>query len=258
MKIAILGAGVIGVTTAIELNRDGHNVTVIDRQPDVGLETSFANAGLIAPGHSYAWETKGMPKKILKSLFSNNEVFRFRPKFDFHLYRWGFQFFKEYNHTRFIENTKIKMQLCKYSQKKLHELIQEFDLEYNQIQNGLMYIFRTKQTLEEGKRNAELLQKNDLDLEIISKNKVVEIEPSLNRVKEKIYGAIYEPKDEAGDPYQFTQGLKKECKKKGVKFIFSTEAFNSACLARNIFFSHFVTIFFFGFNAKYFAVIRSH
>ena len=64
MKIAILGAGVIGVTTAIELNRDGHNVIVIDRQPDVGLETSFANAGLIAPGHSYAWETKGMPKDL--------------------------------------------------------------------------------------------------------------------------------------------------------------------------------------------------
>ena len=225
MKIAILGAGVIGVTTAIELNRDGHNVIVIDRQPDVGLETSFANAGLIAPGHSYAWETKGMQKKILKSLFSNNEVFRFRPKFDFHLFRRGFQFLKEYNHSRFIENTKIKLQLCKYSQKKLHELIREFGLEYNQVQNGLMYIFRTKQALEEGKRNAELLLRNELDLEFLSKNKVLEIEPSLNLVKDKIYGAIYAPKDEAGDTYQFTKSLKKECQKKGVKFLFNTNIY---------------------------------
>ena len=113
------------------------------------METSFANAGLIAPGHSYAWAKKGMPSNLFKSLYSKNEVFRFRPKIAFHLYRWGLQFLKECTRTRFIENTQIKLELCRYSQNKLHELVNELDIKYNRVQNGLMYIFRTKQALEE-------------------------------------------------------------------------------------------------------------
>ena len=80
MHILIIGAGVIGVTTSYELLKAGHEVTTIDRQPEPALETSYGNAGLIAPGHSYAWAKKGMPSNLFKSLYSKNEVFRFRPK----------------------------------------------------------------------------------------------------------------------------------------------------------------------------------
>ena len=75
MHILILGAGVIAVTTAYQLLKIGHGVTVIDRQPEPALETSFGNAGLIAPGHSYAWTTPKLPKNLFKSLFDKKRKY---------------------------------------------------------------------------------------------------------------------------------------------------------------------------------------
>lgn len=223
MKITILGAGVIGVTTAYELVRDGHEVTVIDRQPSAGMETSFANAGLIAPGHAYAWASPEAPKNLFKSLYSKDEVFRFRPSLNTHLFRWGWQFLKECTGNKSIKNTELKFKLCHYSQKKLHNLIEELNLKYDRIKEGLLYIFRTEKELDEGAKKAELLIQNNLPLKIISREDIVEKEPIFNSVKEKIAGAIYAPTDEAGDAYQFTQSLTEICKKRGVRFLFETD-----------------------------------
>ena len=114
MHILILGAGVIGVTTAYELLKIGHGVTVIDRQPEPALETSFGNAGLIAPGHSYAWTTPKLPKNLFKSLFDKKKAFRFKFQWDPAMWVWRAQFLLHVL-TKMEENTLSKHRLSIYS-----------------------------------------------------------------------------------------------------------------------------------------------
>ena len=111
MHILILGAGVIGVTTAYELANAGYEVTVIDRKQEPALETSYGNAGLIAPGHSYAWTTPKLPKNLFKSLFEKQRAFRFKFQWDLSMWRWGLQFIRQCTQTKMGENTHRKHRL---------------------------------------------------------------------------------------------------------------------------------------------------
>jgi len=210
MKIIILGSGVIGVTTAFELQKDGHEVTIIDRQPKPAMETSYANAGLIAPGH------------LFKSIYRKDQVFRFTPNLNPQLLRWGWRFLKECTKSKSIQNTEKKFQLCRYSQQKFHKVIDETGIQFDRVQNGLLYLYRSQEDLDEGAEKAEILRNQNLKLEIIDRNRVCEIEPSLEPVKEKIAGAIFSPSDEAGDTRQFTEKLSHICKQKGAEFKFNT------------------------------------
>tara|TARA_B100000315_G_scaffold259396_1_gene315267 strand:- start:2086 stop:3330 length:1245 start_codon:yes stop_codon:yes gene_type:complete len=222
MKILILGSSVIGITTAYELQKDGHEVTVIDRQPKPAMETSYANAGLIAPGHAFSWAAPGMPSNLFKSIYRKDQVFRFRSNLNPQLLRWGWQFFKECTKTRSIRNTEKKFQFCRYSQQIFHKVIEETGIEFDRVQGGLLYIYRSQEALEEGVEKAEILRNQNMVLEVVDRNRVCEIEPSLEPVKEKIAGAIFAPSDEAGDTYQFTEKLSQICKQKGVEFKFNT------------------------------------
>ena len=123
MHILILGAGVIGVTTAYELLKANHEVTIIDRQPEPALETSFGNAGLIAPGHSYAWTTPKLPRNLFMSLFGKKKAFRFKFQWDFAMWYWGIQFLQQCNHKDMEVNTLRKHRLSIYSQKCFHHLV---------------------------------------------------------------------------------------------------------------------------------------
>ena len=125
MKVVILGAGIIGVTTAYELLRAGHEVSIIDRQSEPAMETSFGNAGLIAPGHSYAWTTPKLPGNLFKSLFQRQRAFRFKFHWDPAMWRWGLHFLYQCTHKRMAENTLRKHRLCSYSQKCFHKLVDE-------------------------------------------------------------------------------------------------------------------------------------
>ena len=138
MKVLILGAGVIGVTTAYELTNDGYQVTVIDRQSKPAMETSFGNAGLISPGHSFAWTTPKLPRNLMKSLFQKQQVFRFKLHWSPGLIRWGFNFIRQCTNENMRINTIRKLRLCSFSQEKLHELTQEANLEYEQNKKGLI------------------------------------------------------------------------------------------------------------------------
>ena len=129
MHILIIGAGIIGVTTAYELLKDGHKVTVIDRQPEPAKETSYANAGLIAPGHSYAWTTPKLPSNLFKSYFQKNKTFRFKFQWDFAMWSWCIQFLRQCTKKKMKENTTRKHRLSIYSQKCFHKLMKEVNIE---------------------------------------------------------------------------------------------------------------------------------
>ena len=131
MHIAVLGAGVVGVATAWELIRDGHRVTVIDREDEAASFTSAANAGLVAPGHAYAWGSSRAPAMMLRSLWRNDQAIRYRPRLDMDQWRWVMAFLGQCNDQRASINTRRKVRLCIYSQSQLERVRNETGLEYD-------------------------------------------------------------------------------------------------------------------------------
>ena len=222
MQILILGAGVIGVTTAYELLRDGHDVTVIDRKPEPALETSYGNAGLIAPGHSYAWTTPKLPINLFKSLYEKQRAFRFKFQWDMEMWRWGLQFIRQCTGKKMAENTLRKHRLSIYSQRHLHRLINETGIQYYKNREGLVYIFRSAKSFCEGQKKLTLLQPVMKNLHILNRKELLDLEPILQHTKTQISGGIYCPTDESGSCRDFTLRLSEICRNKGVKFHFDT------------------------------------
>ena len=224
MKIAVLGAGVIGVTTAYELAKDGHEVVVIDRLSEAASETSFANAGLVAPGHAYTWASPKAPRILLRSLMDESAALRFKPSLDPQLWWWTYLFLKNCTAEAAKINTKRKVHLCMYSQKQLDGLIKETGINHHRVEGGLMYLYRSQESFDRGARNSSILSDEGLNIRPVSANEAAALDPSLEAVKDKFKGALYCPSDESGDARVFTQALAKlSTEKYGVEFRYNSE-----------------------------------
>jgi D-amino-acid dehydrogenase len=219
MKTVILGGGVVGVTTAYYLAREGHQVVVVDRQPGVAMETSFANAGLVAPGHAYTWASPRAPKILLKSLFFKDQALRLKLRFDPRLWGWGLQFLSHCTTERSREDTVRKLRLCRYSQGLLKQLTAAEELKYDLFSGGALYIYRDPAAFERGVAATGVLAEGGLTLQRLTPEEVVQREPALASARVKLAGAIFCPSDESGDPHQFTSQLAKRCERLGVKFV---------------------------------------
>jgi D-amino-acid dehydrogenase len=223
MKIVVMGGGVIGVTTAYELARDGHEVTVLDRQSQAASETSFANAGLIAPGHAYTWASPRAPKILIKSLFRDDQAFKLRLRADARMWAWLLLFLRQCTAERARLNTSRKLRLCLYSQQALHEVVSATGVSYDAQTGGLLYFYRTQAGFERGIANSAILRDHGLPLEIVDRDRVATLEPALAPVQDRIAGAIYAPSDESGDAHLFTGALAAFCRDKmGVRLAFET------------------------------------
>jgi D-amino-acid dehydrogenase len=214
MQIVIMGGGVIGVTTAYYLARDGHAVTVLDRRSQVASETSFANAGLVAPGHAYTWASPRAPKILLKSLFRDDQAFKLRLRADPRMWAWLLRFLRQCTAERARLNTSRKLRLCLYSQAALHEVVEATGVSYDGRTGGLLYVYRTPAGFARGAANSAILRDNGLAVEAVDRERVAAIEPALAPVKEKIAGALYAPSDESGDACLFTRALAAYCRDK--------------------------------------------
>ena len=224
MRVAVLGAGVAGVTTAYELARDGHEVTVIDRLPEAASETSFANAGLIAPGHAYTWSSPKAPRILLRSLFDDSQALRFKPSLDPRLWSWSWKFLMNCTAEKARTNTKRKVRLCRYSQDQLMDIVADTGVDYHGLEGGLLYLYRKPESFARGSANTRILTEEGLELRAISPDEAARIDPALAQVKDKFAGAVYCPSDGSGDARVFTQNLARYCTEKlGVKFLFDTE-----------------------------------
>jgi D-amino-acid dehydrogenase len=224
MRVIVLGAGVVGVTTAYELARDGHEVTVIDRLSEAASETSFANAGLIAPGHAYTWSSPRAPRILLRSLFDDSQALVFRPSLDPRLWAWSWKFLMNCTAAKASANTKRKVQLCLYSQRRLEAVVDETGVDYHGVGGGLLYLYRKPESFARGSANTRVLAEEGLELRAIGPDEAARIDPALAPVKDKFAGAIYCPSDASGDARVFTRNLARHCEEKlGVKFLFDTE-----------------------------------
>jgi D-amino-acid dehydrogenase len=223
MKILVLGGGVIGVTTAYYLARDGHEVTVIERQSQAASETSYANAGLIAPGHAFAWASPKAPGIMLRSLFNDDQALRFKWSADPRLWSWVGLFLRQCTSARARINTIRKLGLCVYSVEALHEVVADSQVAYDGLNGGNLYFYRTPETFEKGVEHTGILREHGLDMQVLERDRVAEIEPALAPHKDAIAGAVYTPGDASGDARLFSRALAAFCDEHlGVTWKFDT------------------------------------
>ena len=224
MRTIVLGGGIVGVTTAYYLAKDGHEVTVIDRQDTVGQEATAVNAGLIAPAHCFAWASPAAPKMLIKSLFGEKTSIRVKPTLSPRFLWWGLQFLRECTSSRARINTLAKLELSDYSQRKLVEIAATEGFDYDGVNQGLVYLYRDEAELELGLMKMELLTSHGQKLERLSIDELAKIDPAFAGAGGTIVGAIHAPNDASGNSEKFTKNLMERCKAMGVEFKFGVTA----------------------------------
>ena len=223
MKAVVLGAGIAGVTTAYELHRDGHEVTVIDREELPASFTSYANAGMIAPGHAYAWSSPAAPGILLRSLWRNDQALRFKPTLDPKFWSWMWAFWNQCTTERAAANTRIKVRLCLYSQSVFHETLKRTPIAFDGREGGLLYFHRSQKAFEAAAARSKILTDEGCEIAIVDRDEMARIDPALEPVKDRIAGALYAKNDESGDCRLFTRNLAKHLESQGVVFKLGTE-----------------------------------
>jgi D-amino-acid dehydrogenase len=224
MKTVVLGAGVIGVTTAYYLARGGHDVTVVEQRSEVGQDATGGNAGLIAPGHSFAWASPAAPRMLLKSLMGEATAIRVKLYLDLRLAWWGLQFLRECTSTRARVNTLIKLKLCQYSQGELNQLAAEESIDYQQVQRGAFYLYRDERELESGMARMQLLREHGVQMDTIPPQDLAELDPAFGQAHDVLAGAIHARSDASGNSELFTNALSERCRRLGVEFRLGTTA----------------------------------
>jgi D-amino-acid dehydrogenase len=207
MRIVILGGGVVGVTTAYQLQKDGHEVVILERNGLTAAGTSWGNAGMIAPGHSFVWSSPKAPMILLKSLFLKDQALRFKLSSDPRLYSWSWRFLRECTPARARRNTLLKHRLAAYSQDVLKRVLADETIDYDRSDRGIIYFYRSAAALEAGVAHMKLLESDGQKIEVLDRAGVFALDPSLGAGTGEIAGGIYCPTDETGDPAKFTRGL---------------------------------------------------
>ncbi len=220
MRVVVLGAGVVGVTSAWYLSQDGHEVTVIDRQPQAGLETSFANGGQISVSHAEPWANPGAPHKIWKWLGREDAPLLFRLRADPRQWSWGARFLIECLPERTRRNTLTILRLGLYSRDRLKALRRETGIQYDQLENGILQLHTDEREFEAAHARVELLRSHGCEMHIKSVAECMNLEPALRATRIGLIGGTYAPDDESGDAHKFTGNLAEMCRGRGVEFRF--------------------------------------
>jgi D-amino-acid dehydrogenase len=218
MKVIVLGAGVIGVTTAYYLARGGAEVRVLDRQPGPGMETSFANAGELSYGMTSPWAAPGIPMKAVKWLFMRHRPLFIWPMVDPKMWSWGIQMLMNCNETSYRRNKGRMVRISNYSRDMMTELLAEVPLEFDMREKGTLQVFRTEKQLKGSKADQEVLAEFDSPYEVLDRDGCIAAEPGLRHVKDKFVGGLRLTADRTGDCRMFTLALARKAEELGVSF----------------------------------------
>ncbi|WP_295843702.1 D-amino acid dehydrogenase [uncultured Xanthomonas sp.] len=218
MRVLVLGSGVIGTATAWYLARSGCEVTVVDRQPAAGLETSYANAGQVSPGYASPWAAPGVPLKALKWLFQRHAPLAITPTADLQQYLWLAQMLRNCTAERYAINKARMVRLSEYSRDCLDQLRAETGIAYEGRQLGTTQLFRTQQQLDGAAKDIEVLREYGVPYELLDRAGIARVEPALANAPATLVGALRLPNDQTGDCRLFTQRLAAMAAAAGVQF----------------------------------------
>lgn len=220
MKVIVLGAGVIGVTTAWYLARAGAEVTVIDRQPGPGLETSYANAGELSYGMTSPWAAPGIPMKALKWLFMKRRPLFIWPLISPTMWMWGLQMLRNCDEDSYRTNKSRMVRISRYSRDCLPDLIAETGIVFDGRAQGTLQLFRNEKQLKASKADQDILAEYDSPFEVLDREMCIAVEPALAHVRDKFVGGLRLTSDRTGDCRMFTVALAEKCAEMGVEFLY--------------------------------------
>ncbi|CAM2977762.1 D-amino-acid dehydrogenase [Paracoccus aminovorans] len=218
MKVIVLGAGVLGVTSAWYLAKAGHEVTVIDRQTGPALETSFANAGEISPGYSSPWAAPGIPLKALKWMFQRHAPLVIQPRLDWQRLSWMARMLGNCTSAAYAVNKSRMVRVAEYSRDCLGALRAETGIHYDERTQGTLQVFRKQEQLDGAGKDIEVLKADGVPFEVLDRAGCIAAEPGLAGAADRIVGGLRLPGDETGDCFKFTNRLAEMAAAAGVTF----------------------------------------
>lgn len=222
MKVIVLGAGIIGTSSAWFLHKEGHDVTVIDRQSGAAQETSFANGCQISVSHAEPWANPSAPMKVLKWLGKEDAPLLFRPHLDWLQWKWAASFLRECTPARTDDNIRQIVALCEYSRQTLQAVRAETGIAYDHLTRGILHFYTSSKEFEASLHAARLMRDMGCARQSIDTDAVIAIEPTLSHLRHKIIGGDFTESDESGDIYKFTTGLAQKATEAGVQFQYNT------------------------------------
>lgn len=237
MKVIVLGAGVIGVTSAYYLNKAGHDVEVYDENYESAMGTSFANAGQVSVAYSAPWAAPGIPLKALKWMSQQDAPFKLNFDLSKDQTSWLFKFLANCNSNSYHKNKVRMLNMSMLSQQKLADLRRETNIQYHGLQKGTLQLFRDIKQLESNQLAEDLKSLKEMGIQsklITSKSELVKIEPGLATSRANVEGGLWMPGDETGDCNMFTRNLKTICENNGVKFFFNSNIANISFDGNNV------------------------
>ena len=220
MRVLVLGAGVVGTTSAWYLARAGHQVTVIDRQPTVGNETSFANGGQISVSHAEPWANPHVLRQVLKWMGREDAPLLWRWRADPAQLAWGLRFLGECLPGRTRANISAIVAMALYSRGCLRTLRDELGLQYDQREGGILHIYTDTREFAAAVEAARVMRGLGLDRDTVDVDKCLKIEPALADARHLLVGGDYTRSDESGDAHKFTRALAEHARAAGVEFRF--------------------------------------
>ena len=221
MRVAVIGAGIVGVTTAYELASDGHAVTVYERRSSVSEETSFANAGVVAPGYVTPWAAPGMPTKVLRHLLGRHAPVRLGLPMAPGQLRWLWRWWRACRPAVYAANRAQMYRLARYSQQRLNQLTSALALE-RERSPGYLVLLRSNRELAQARGGLKLLAELGVNFALVTPERARQIEPSLNP-QTPLHAAVHLPDDEVGNCRQFSHLLKAQAQALGADFRFQRE-----------------------------------
>ncbi|KKW68491.1 amino acid dehydrogenase [Lampropedia cohaerens] len=218
MKVIVMGAGVLGVTSAWYLAQAGHEVTVLERNAGAARETSFGNGGQISVSHAEPWANPAAPLKLLKWLGREDAPLLFRLRADPAQWMWGLKFLRECTKKRSTHNMIQLLNLGTYSRQALQQLRAEIGIEYDHLERGILHFYTDAKEFQAALEPARIMRELGCDRRVLSPDEVLQIEPAMAHIRPQLAGATYTAADESGDVHKFTTALAERAAQQGVVF----------------------------------------
>ncbi len=227
--VVVLGAGIVGITSAYYLNKAGHRVTVVERNAEAGLETSYANGGQLSYSYVAPLAGPGVVPKIPPWLLRADSPLRLYPQFDFDQWRWCLAFVRACNRPQAEISTVHLLRLAYYSRDLIHKIVAAEPITFDYRRNGKLVIFSDDASFDGAKRTLDFQRAFGSEQNALDGNQCLALEPALQHISNRVVGGIHTPSEDAGDCHDFCVAMEALLRKRGVTFLTSTSVTQLVC-----------------------------